>query len=94
MEIYQFFWTDERIDHIAVHNVRPEEVEQVCFGNSLVLRAKSTGANPVYYVFGQTESGRYLFCVVIQFPDGNGFPITARTMTQKDQQRFKKWRKK
>jgi uncharacterized DUF497 family protein len=94
MKIFQFLWTEERVDHIADHDVRPEEVEQVCFGKSLILRAKSTGPNPVYYVLGQTASGRYLFCVIIQFPDGNGFPVTARTMTQKEQQRFKQWSKK
>lgn len=94
MKIHHFIWTEELIDHIAEHNVTPEEVEQVCFGQSLILRAQSTGKNPVYYVLGQTNSGRYLFCVVIQFSDGNGFPVTARTMTQKEQQRFNQWRKK
>lgn len=94
MDIHQIVWTEERMDHIADHNVIPEEVEQVCFGKCLTLRAKATGANPVYYVLGQTDSGRYLFCVIIQFSDGNGFPITARTMTQTEQQRFKQWRKK
>jgi hypothetical protein len=33
--------------HIARHNVLPEEFEEVCFGDALVLRAKSTGKNPV-----------------------------------------------
>ncbi|MEM9542018.1 MAG: BrnT family toxin [Cyanobacteria bacterium P01_E01_bin.42] len=92
MKINQLLWPQERITHIARHNVTPEEVEEVCFGFSLVLRAKSRGQNPVYYCLGQTTTGRYLFCVVIQFPDGNGFPITARPLTKKEQQRYNKWR--
>jgi hypothetical protein len=68
-------------------------VEEVCFGQALVLRAKSEGKNPVYYVLGQTAAGRYLFCVVIQFPDGNGYPVTARSMTRKEQQRFNQWKR-
>ena len=40
---------------------------------------------PVYYVLGQTSSGRHLLCVVIQFPNGKGFPVTARPMTRKEQ---------
>jgi hypothetical protein len=52
----------------------------------------SSGTNPVYYVLGQTAAGRYLFCVVIQFPDGKGFPVTARPMTQKEQRRFNQWK--
>ena len=92
MKIHNILWPDERIEHIARHAVRPEEVEQVCFGRSLLLRAKSEGQNPVYYVLGQTAAGRYLFCVVIAFPDGNGYPITARSMTDKETRRFREWK--
>ena len=35
---------------------------------ALVQRAKSEGENPMYYVLGQTDAGRYLFCVVIRLP--------------------------
>jgi len=94
MKIHRLIWTEERIDHIAEHAVRPEEVEDVCFGTCLVQRAKASGVNPVYYVLGQTEAGRYLFCVIIQFPDSNGFVVTARTMTQPEQRRFNQWRQK
>ena len=50
MRIYEFAWPQERLDHIAEHGVAPDEVEEVCFGKSLVLRAKSEGENPVYYI--------------------------------------------
>jgi hypothetical protein len=30
--------------------------------------------------------------VVIGFPEGKGYPVTARPMTDKEQGRFKKWR--
>ena len=83
---------EDRIEHIARHGVDPEEVEEVCFGRAWVRRTKSEGTNPVYYVLGQTAAGRYLFCVVIQFPDGKGFPVTARPMTAREQRRFNQWR--
>jgi len=69
MRIYELTWNQDRIDHIAQHGILPEEVEETCFGVALVQRTRSEGDNPVYYVLGQTEAGRYLFCVVIQFPD-------------------------
>ena len=94
MKIYEFIWTEDRIDHIARHGIQPGEVEEVCFGRALVQRTKSSGKNPVYYVLGQTTSGCYLLCVVIQFPDGKGFPVTARPMTHKEKQRFNKWKNK
>lgn len=94
MKIHEFIWPQEQIDHVALHGVEPEEVEEACFGKPLVLRAKSEGKNAVYYVLGQTNSGRYLFCVTIQFPDGKGYPVTARPMTDKEKQRYQKWKNK
>jgi uncharacterized DUF497 family protein len=88
MMIDEIIWPDDRIEHIAAHGVTPEEVEETCFGNPLVLRAKSTGENPVYYVLGQTDSGRYLFCVVIHLPNGKGYPVTARDMTLNEKRRY------
>jgi uncharacterized DUF497 family protein len=92
MEIYAFVWPDDRIDHIARHGVTPEEVEEACFGRSLVQRAKSRGENPVYYVLGETDAGRYLFCVIIRFPDGIAYPVTARPMTDKEKRRYRQWK--
>lgn len=90
MLIHEFVWPKERIDHIARHGVTPEEVEDVCFGDPLIQRAKSEGENPVYYMLGQTTSGRYLFCVVIAFPDGTGYPVTARPMTNKEKLQYRR----
>ena len=92
MRIDEIIWPEERIEHIARHGVTPDEVEEACFGKSLVQRAKSEGENPVYYLLGQTAAGRYLFCVVIRFPDGNGYPVTAREMTASEKRRYRKWK--
>jgi len=92
MEIQEFIWPKDRIEHIEKHGVTPEEVKEGCFGSSLAFRAKSEGDNPVYSVFGQTDAGRYLFCVLIQFPDGNAFPVTARLMTENEKRRFRQWK--
>ncbi len=92
MKIHEIIWSEDRVDHIARHAVTPGEFEEVCFGRPLVQRARSEGENPVYYVLGETNQGRHLFCVVIEFPDGNGYPVTARTMTDKEKRRFRQWK--
>jgi len=92
MRIHEIIWPEDRIDHIARHGVTPEEVEEVCFGQPFVQRAKAEGKHPVYYALGQTAGGRYLFCVVIQFPDGKGYPVTARPMTENEKRRYRRWR--
>ena len=94
MRINEIIWPEDRIEHIALHKVEPYEVEEVCFGQSLIFKAKSKGENPVYYVLGQTKTGRYLLCVIIHFPDSKGYPVTARDMTQKEKKRYRKWRYK
>jgi hypothetical protein len=33
MFIRQLIWPEDRVEHIAGHDVRPEEVEEVCFGH-------------------------------------------------------------
>jgi hypothetical protein len=93
MKIGELVWPRDRVEHIAKDGVRPHEVEEVCFGDPLVLQAKPAGANPVYYVLGQTATGRALFCVVIGFPDARGYPVTARPMTAKERRRFTTWRR-
>jgi uncharacterized DUF497 family protein len=92
--ISEILWPPERIDHIGRHGVTPEEFEEVCFGTSLVLRAKATGPSPVYYVLGETEAGRQLFCVVIEFSGGRGYPVTARDMTAKEKRRYADWKRR
>ncbi len=93
MKIHELVWPEDRVDHIAKHGVEPEEVEEVCFGRPLVQRVKAEGKNPAYYILGQTSEGRYLFCVVLQFPDGRGYPVTARPMAENERRRFNQWRK-
>ena len=63
MKIHEFVWPKDRVDHIARHGVKPEEIEEACFGPAFVQRMKSQGKNPIYYVLGQAAAGRYLFCV-------------------------------
>ena len=92
MKIYELIWPQDRIEHIAQHSVTPDEVKEVCLGEPFIQRAKSEGENPVYYALGQTNSGRYLFCVVIRFPDGRGYPVTARAMTGREKRRYRQWR--
>jgi hypothetical protein len=93
VEISEFVWTADRITHIGRHGVEVDEFEEVCFGKAVVLRAKAEGKNPGYYALGETEAGRHLFCVVISFPDGKGYPVTAREMTESEKQRYSRWKK-
>jgi uncharacterized DUF497 family protein len=90
MRITKLAWDDYRIDHIAQHDVEPEEVWEVC-EDSLHL-ARRQGRNR-YLLYGQTAEGRYLF-VVLEHVEATIFkPITARDMTEGEKQNFRRLRK-
>ena len=85
MIIKKLVWDEWNIDHIAKHNVEPEEVQEVCDSRNLFEK----GRDGTYQITGQTESGRYLSIVVV--PRGNSFyPVTARDADDKERRRFKK----
>ncbi len=81
-------WTDEGIEHLARHAVRPEEVEEVCFNEEEIPFIRA-GRENLYYVFGKTYSGRFLFVVVRYVKHGEVRVITARDMNEWEKTYFK-----
>lgn len=84
MKITSFEWDENNINHIAEHGVNPEEVEEACFNNPLVLR----GRWKRYYVLGQTDSGRYLMVVIELKTSDAARVVTARDMVQAERRRY------
>jgi len=81
-------WTDESIEHVARHAVRPEEVEEACFNEEEIPWIRS-GRENLHYVFGKTYSGRFLFIVVRFIRQGEIKVITARDMNEWEKSYFK-----
>lgn len=77
-------WDEESVDHIAKHDVEPEEVESVLRGRYL----RERGRWGRYYVLGRTEEGRYLFIVLARKRSGRYRVITARVTTASEWSRF------
>ena len=71
------------------HRVTPEEVEEVCFSQPLVIR----GRDASFAIYGQTEAGRYL--VIFLYPRGRGIYslATAREMTKAERRRYQEHRR-
>ena len=83
MRISGFEWDKANIEHIARHQVVPEEAEEV-FLNRHIVRNTRDGR---YQAFGQTDEGRYLLVVYIQ-KKGRIRIITARDMTSSERKYF------
>ena len=84
MRIDDFEWTLERVDHIALHSVTPEEVEEVMSSAPVFKR----GRGGVYESWGQTDSGRYLLVIFRYLGHNRAWPITARDMDENESKGF------
>lgn len=82
-----FEWDEQNIEHIFRHNVVPDEVEEACVNKPYVWK----GANKRYFVYGVTDSGRYIFVVGINKSKGIFETITARDMTEREKSLYKRW---
>lgn len=80
MIIRRLVWDEWNIDHIARHNVEPEEIEEVCKSKNLFNRWK----NKTYRVIGQTEDGRYITIFLAPRTRQSYYPVTARDSTEKE----------
>jgi len=74
MPYYIFLWTPENIEHLAEHDVTPEEFEEVVMYPDYEDISRSSG-DPV--AFGETSTGRYLCCVFRRMDDDTIEPVTA-----------------
>lgn len=78
-------WSNYRIQHIAKHNITPEEVEEAIFEDKhRILRkgasSKDYSGKQFYYAFGSTGEGRLLSIVLLHIGKATYIPITARDM--------------
>jgi uncharacterized DUF497 family protein len=83
-------WDDENIEHIARHNVTPEEVEDVCYGSHLSERV----GGGRYVLSAKSATGRYLNVVIQRIGRGLFRPITAFEMSDSYKMRYRKRFKK
>jgi hypothetical protein len=74
MPYYFFEWTPDIAEHLAEHDVTPEEFEEVVNHPDYEDVSRSTG-NPI--AFGSTSTGRCLCCVFRRVGHDTIEPITA-----------------
>lgn len=86
MKIDSLYWDDENIEHIARHNVNPQEVEDVCFRTYIIEKE----SDQRYILSGQSANGRYLNVVIEQVGKGLFKPITAFEMSENYKRRYRK----
>ncbi len=90
MRVDRLEWDNYRVEHVARHNVEPDEVQEVCDDPRHVARTE--GQNR-YRLYGQTQDGRYLFLVLERISGATYKPITAREMTDGERHGYRRLRR-
>ena len=85
MHISGFDWDDRNRDHIARHNVEPEEAEEAFLGRRLIFRSYESR----YILLGRSAAGRYLI-LAFSLSGGIARVITARDMTKAERKRYQR----
>lgn len=82
-EAPDFHWDDANLDHLASHNVRPDEAEQAVLDpHALLLEIQTDGEEERTKALGITTSGR-IIVVVFTFRGEAIRPITAYAATKR-----------
>ncbi len=90
MFIRRLLWDDYRVEHIARHDVDPDEVWEVCEDP---LHIAHREGRDCYRLYGQTVDGRYLFIVLERVEASLFRPITARDMNDQEKRAFRRLQK-
>ena len=90
VRIYELIVEPDREEHIAVHGVTVEEVEEVVFGEPFVRRVREHR----FRLIGQTEAGCYLTVFLGARGGGAAYGlITARDATDAERRLFQTQRR-
>lgn len=91
MQINDIIWLESFADKIeSKHDVSTEEVEEVFFNSPKYRKARRgrVKGEDLYYAYGQSDSGRYLFIVFIYKKTKDALIITARDMDKKERRKY------
>ena len=96
MQIEDILWLEGVADKIqAKHGVGTWEVEEV-FRRGPEFRCGGKGrrnGEDLYYALGQTSAGRYLFIVLIRKRGNRALVLTARDMSEREKQGYRRRKK-
>ncbi|HHY97569.1 MAG TPA: hypothetical protein GX509_02385 [Firmicutes bacterium] len=95
MRIEKLNWRLDRIAHIARHGIDTDEVEEVVFDDEghIIRRGPRSEKDPehyIYYFYGKTSDGRYIYIVLLDEGQGVALPITARDMTDRERRYYER----
>jgi hypothetical protein len=74
MPLYFYVWTEEMIEHLAEHDLAPEDFEYVLANPTEKGVSDSSGLPAVW---GYTEDGRFIIAIYRELDEITILPVTA-----------------
>jgi hypothetical protein len=74
MPYYEFQWLDSTIEHLAEHDISPEDFEKVVCNPLRKGLSRSTRRRAAW---GYTSDGRYIIAIYEEIDELTLFPVTA-----------------
>jgi len=88
VRVYELIVDPDREEHIARHDVRIEEVEEIIFGRHVTFRSRYG----YYGIIGRTDAGRYLTIIVAARRRGVYSLVTARAADEAERRLYQRRR--
>ena len=84
--VNQLIWNQWNVDHIARHDVTPEQVEEACQGNPIVRESYSG----CVMVIGPTKARKMIAAVLSPVDEEAGiyFTVTARSASRRERRLY------
>jgi uncharacterized protein len=84
LNVNRLIWDSWNVAHIARHDVTPDEVEEACHGDPVVL--ESYGGRLV--LVGPTMAGKLLAAVFAPEGEDTYYVVTARSASRKERRYY------
>jgi hypothetical protein len=87
MPLYFYVWTDEIIEHLAEHELSPEDFEYV-LANPMEKGVSDSSGLPA--VWGYTEDGRFIIAIYRELDEITILPVTAYEVPPRSKKKRRK----
>lgn len=85
IRIRRLIWDEWNVEHISLHGIVPEDVEEVCHGDFL---ARQTYQRRLIVV-GINKVGKLISVILAPWEEGTYYVVTARTASKKERRIYR-----
>lgn len=86
-----FDWDEANVAHLARHDVKPAEAEQVFVNEKVAIEMTTVDGEARFLEMGETDAGRILFLVTTS-RGGKVRPVTSWSANRQHRETYRLWK--